>query len=268
MIILFFAFFPIVAHDILFDRPQDPRVWYNAGVDAFMSNHYEQAAAFFEQARLRIADDDSMCHKALFNQGNAYAQGKEYEKALELFKLLEGKNPGDEIISKKRQYLEQLLQQPPESSSDKKQDPKSDSASDGEGQKSEKNNENDPESHERESDGARERKKEDRSSGQDGSQEEKDQRLNDRSNQNEHDRKDTESEKSTQEKEPQKGSDSAEKGSNEHENESANQKSPRQSELNQRIAAYLDAVDAQGQESFKADIQHACSRGGSHDKNW
>lgn len=259
---------PLVADDVLFDRPEDPRAWYNAGVAAFMDEQYPQAAAFFEEARLRIPETDAMHDKALFNRGNAHAQAKEYQKALDIFRALEEKNPADKTIVQKRQYLEQLLQQPPESpeqkSSDEKDTKETDSPDD-------KSGNNKGEEEQRGTDGAQEPDNTAAPNPDDGQQSRHDKKK--QRSKNNSDAGDTQSdersnEKSGEHQEPEERANNADKSKGNHGSQSANQKNERQSALNQRIAAYLDAVDAQGQEAFKADVQHACCGGGSHDKNW
>lgn len=258
MIVLYTSIFCIVnlsAYDILFDRPEDPRCWYNAGVSAFGDERYIQAAAFFEEAHTRLDDSDLMRDKALFNAGNSYAQAREYQKARDIFAALEEKNPTDTLVASKRKYLEQLLQQPPENPSDTEQNADGNTTPESDDQK--------PES-ERPKNSSEDTDK----NGQDTGEQDT---CKDQSGADKHKRenqKNTETTESTEKKEHKSEQDTAQQSSDNHNTQSAGQKSERQSALNERIAAYLDSVDAQGQEAFKSVVQQACSGRGVHEKNW
>jgi len=259
----------LAAQDILFDRPEDPQAWYNAGVAAFGEEQYSRAAAFFEEAKLRTPDTESaLQHKALFNQGNAYAQAKEYQKALDIFRSLAEKNPHDATISKKCQYLEQLLKQPPESSEQKDDDTRDTKESGSQDDTSSSDNGEQEESSDDAAQKPNDRSASNKGEGQGNRQKQKEHCSENDSDEGNNKSDCRDNEKGGQEQQPEERADKTEKSESKHGSQSANQKNDRQSALNQRIAAYLDAVDAQGQEAFKADVQHACSGGGVHDKNW
>jgi Ca-activated chloride channel family protein len=116
------------------ERPEDPRLRYNAGAAAFKNADYDEASTYFESALQApgIAEDLPLQQRAYYNLGNAqYRQGenetnlerkqsnwqqalKSYEQALQLDSKDADAKFNYDLVKAKLEELQQQQQQKPE----------------------------------------------------------------------------------------------------------------------------------------------------------
>lgn len=103
------------------ERPFDPYILYNAGLEAAQQKQYEQANNYFDLAFERTSDEE-LRYKIQYNQVNALTHQQRYEKALEVCESLYNRRSDDKRLPPKIEFLKNMLTQQEKEKTSEQQD--------------------------------------------------------------------------------------------------------------------------------------------------
>ena len=137
----------LLTHAVVNDSG-DASVLYDAGVASYRTKDFVQAAAYFEQAaQVTQPSQNSLKEQAYFNAGNAYAQLKEFDKAIDAYDqvlALDAKHEkalhNKEVVKKMKEKQQQQDQQKKDQQDKDKKDNKDDNKKDDQKKQQKKDN--------------------------------------------------------------------------------------------------------------------------------
>src|SRR5687767_4998405 len=99
----------------IFDNdPYDPQANYNVGLALYKQNKYEDSLPYFSRAASSASKNNVLQQQALFNQGNAHAQLKQLDEALQSYEKVLEINPNNDQAAHNADLIKKMKQQPPE----------------------------------------------------------------------------------------------------------------------------------------------------------
>jgi Ca-activated chloride channel family protein len=90
--------------------PEDASVLYDAGVAAYKTNAFDQAASYFKKSA-ELAKDSSLQEQAAFNEANAHVARKELQQAIDTYEALLQRNPEHERARHNLEIVKRMLQE-------------------------------------------------------------------------------------------------------------------------------------------------------------
>lgn len=112
--------------NILIENPENPQILYDLGVSSFKSNEPEKALSYFSKAAESSDASQSLQEKAYYNAGNAHAQLKRLQEAIDAYDRALAINPSNKHALHNKEVIKKMLEEQKEKEKKDEQDKKED----------------------------------------------------------------------------------------------------------------------------------------------